>query len=100
MDKYTIKLNARAFRDLEKIFEYISIDLQSPENAQSQTTRLWNALKSLNTLPQSHQERIVGKYAQKGYRQLLIDNYIAIFRIDESNKTVHIITIQYYGRNL
>ena len=36
----------------------------------------------------------------KGYRQLLIDNYIAIFRIDEPCKTVYVVTIQYQGRNL
>lgn len=34
------------------------------------------------------------------YRQLLIDNYIAIFRIDEPYKTVYAVTMQYQGRNL
>jgi hypothetical protein len=29
-----------------------------------------------------------------------IYNYIAIFRIDESHKTVYVVTIQYQGRNL
>ena len=37
---------------------------------------------------------------EKGYRQLLVDNYIAIFRIDEIEKIVYIVTIQYQGRNL
>ena len=41
-----------------------------------------------------------GRYAGKGYRQLLIDNYMAIFRIEEKKKTVHVVTIQYQGRNL
>ena len=41
-----------------------------------------------------------GRYAGKDYRQLLIDNYIAIFRIDEPHKTVYVVTIQYQGRNL
>lgn len=95
MDKYKIVLNARAYRDLDEIFKYISTDLQSPENAQGQTNRLWNELKELNTFPQSHQERIIGTYAGKGYRQLLIDHYIAIFKVDEPNKTIRIITIQY-----
>lgn len=100
MDKYKIKLNAKAYRDLEEIFDYISNELQAPENAQRQTDRLWNALKTLDIFPQSHQERNTGKYAGKGYRQLLIDNYVAIFKIDDSNKIVNIVTIQYQGRNL
>ena len=54
----------------------------------------------LETFPQSHQERNEDRYAGKGYRQLLIDNYIAIFRIDETLKTVYVITIQYLLLNL
>lgn len=33
-------------------------------------------------------------------KHLLIDNYIAIFRIDESNKTVYVVTVQYQGGNI
>lgn len=100
MDKYNVKLNKRAFRDIESIFEYIALEKLSPENAKRQTDRIWKALKTLEIFPQSHQERVVGRYAGKKYRQLIIDNYIAIFRIDESTKTVYIVTVQYQGRNL
>lgn len=55
---------------------------------------------NLDTFPQAHQERNEGRYAGKGYRQLLIDNYIAIFKIDEADKIVYVVTIQYQGRNL
>lgn len=58
------------------------------------------AILNLSTFPQSHQERNEGRYAEKGYRQLLIDNYIAIFRIDEVDKIVYVVTIQYQGRKL
>ncbi|WP_373249125.1 type II toxin-antitoxin system RelE/ParE family toxin [Mediterraneibacter gnavus] len=100
MDKYKIKLNPRAFRDIEDIFAYIALEKLSPENAQGQTDRIWKALKKLETFPNAHQQRSEGRYAGKGYRQLLIDNYIAIFRIDEPTKTVHVVTVQYQGRNL
>ena len=100
MDKYKLKLSPRAFRDIDDIFSYIALEKLSPENARGQTDRIWTALKKLETFPQSHQERNEGRYAGKGYRQLLIDNYIAIFRIDETKKVIHIVTIQYQGRNL
>lgn len=100
MDKYTVKLNPRAFRDIDDIFAYIALEKLSPENAKGQTDRIWKALKKLETFPQSHQERTEGRYAGKGYRQLLIDNYIAIFRIAEQAKAVHVVTVQYQGRNL
>ena len=100
MDKYKVRLYARAFRDINDIFAYIALEKQSPQNAQGQTDRIWKALKSRDTFPQSHQERAEGRYAGKGYRQLIIDNYIAIFKVDETNKIVNVITIQYQGRNL
>ena len=93
MDKYKVRLNQQAFREINDIFAYIALEKLSPENAKGQTDRIWEALKKLEIFPQSHQERTEGKYAGKGYRQLLIDNYIAIFRIDESNKTVYVVTV-------
>lgn len=100
MDKYKVRLNQQAFREIDDIFSYIAFEKLSPENAKGRTDRIWEALKKLETFPQSHQERIEGRYAGKGYRQLLIDNYIAIFKIDESSKTVHVVTVQYQGRNV
>ena len=100
MDKYKIKLNPRAYRDLEEIFAYIALEKLSQENAKRQTDRILIKLRKLDTFPQAHQERMEGRYAGKGYRQLLIDNYMTIFRIDEKTKTIHVVTIQYQGRNL
>ena len=100
MDKYKVKVNPRAIRELDNIYEYIANEKLAPENAKGQVDRIKKAILKLDTFPQSHQERNEGRYGGKGYRQLLIDNYIAIFRTDESHKTVYVVTIQYQGRNL
>lgn len=100
MDKYKVKINPRAIRDLDYIYKYIANEKLASENAMRQVARIKKSILSLNIFPQPHQERNEGRYAGKGYRQLLIDNYIAIFRIDESGKTVYVVTIQYQGRNL
>lgn len=100
MDKYKVKINPRAIRELDSIYEYIAKDKSDPENAKGQVDRIKKAILKLDTFPQSHQQHNEGRYAEKGYRQLLIDNYIAIFRIDEANKIVYVVTIQYQGRNL
>ena len=55
---------------------------------------------NLDTFPQSHQYRNEGRYAEKGYRQLLVDNYIVVFRINEADKIVYVVTVQYQGRNI
>ncbi len=100
MDKYKVRLTPQAYRDIEYIFKYIATEKMAVENAKSQTDRIWKALKKLEIFPSSHQRRNEGRYAGKEYRQLLIDNYIVIFRIDEAKKIVRVITVQYQGRNL
>ena len=100
MNKYKVKINPKAIRELDSIYEYIANEKLNPENAKGQVERIKKAILNLDTFPQSHQERNEGRYTGKGYCQLLIDNYIAIFRIDEINKTVYVVTIQYQGRNL
>ena len=100
MDKYKVKVNPRAIRELDHIYEYIANEKLAPENAKGQIDRIKKAIFNLDTFPQSRQERNEGRYAGKGYRQLRIDNYIAIFRLDEPLKTVYVVTIQYQGRNL
>ena len=100
MDKYKVKVNPRAISELDRIYKYIADGKLSPQNARGQVDRIKKAVLNLDTFPQSHQERNEGRYAGKGYRQLLIDNYVVIFRIDELHKTVYVVTIQYQGRNL
>ena len=85
---------------MEEIYRYIAIEKQVPENAKAQTDRIWRAIKKLETFPGSHHDRLEGMYAGKGYKQLLVDNYMAIYKIDETEKTVYVITVQYQGRNM
>jgi len=99
LDKYKVRLMKKAYRDLDSIYSYIAYEKLAPENAKGQVDRIKAAVLGLDTLPQSHQDRLVGRYAGKGYKQLLVDNYITIFRIDETNKVVWVVTIQYQGRN-
>ncbi len=100
MDRYEVMLYPRAFRDIEDIYAYIALEKMAPENAKAQTDRIWSAIRKLETFPSSHQDRLEGKYAGRGYKQLLIDHYIAIFKIDEKKKIVYVVTVQYQGRNI
>ena len=70
------------------------------EKSTENKMKITESLHSAKMCIRDSQERNEGRYAAKGYHQLLIDNYIAIFRIDEPNKTVYVVTIQYQGWNL
>lgn len=45
----------------------VTVLYMSPENAKGQTDRIWDAVKSLEQLPESHQDSLVGRFAGKGY---------------------------------
>ena len=100
MDKYKVKISPRAIRDLESIYQYIAMEKQMPEIARQQAERIKHAILQLDTFPYACQERMEGRYAGKGYRQLLIDNFIAIFRVEETEKTIYVLTVQYQKRNI
>ena len=100
MDKYEVMLYPKAYRDIDDIYAYIALEKLSPENAKGQTDRIWDVIRTLEQIPEVHQDRLVGRYAGKGYKQLLIDNYIAIFKIDKNAKKVYVVAVQYQGRNI
>ncbi len=64
------------------------------------SVELKKAILGLAEFPQSHQDRLVGRYAGRRYRQLIVDNYIVIFRINKNRKVVYVVTVQYQGMNL
>ncbi len=100
MDRFEVILYPRAYKDIDEIYSYIALEKLDPENARGQTDRIWEAIASLEYFPYAHKDRIEGRYAGKGYKQLIIDNYLAIYRIDEKNKKVFVVTVQYQGRNV
>lgn len=100
LNRYKVKINPKAIRELDSIYEYLANEKQAPESGKGQVARIKRAILELDTFPQSHQERNEGRYAGKGYRQLIVDNYIAIFRIDENDRIVYVVTVQYQGRNI
>lgn len=89
-----------AQHNIEDIYAYIALEKKEPDIAKGLTDRIWDAIESLELLPYSHQERLVGRYAGKVYRQLLIDNYIAVYKISKEEKRIYIVTVQYGGQNM
>jgi toxin ParE1/3/4 len=89
----------RAFRDLDSIFAYLAYEKLEPENARNQVGRIRDSILGLDSFPGAHQDRLVGRYAGKGYKQLPVDQYLVIYRIDEEKKIVYVVTVQYQGRN-
>ena len=95
MAEYAVKLMNRAVQDLEGIYRYVSDALQAPRTAGDLIDTLEAGILSLQNMPYRCPERRQGAYANRGYRQLLVKNYTVIYRVDEENKQVLIVTVRY-----
>jgi plasmid stabilization system protein ParE len=95
LDKYDVKLYARAYRDLDDIYTYIAETLLAPRTALNMVDELEKAIFSLEQLPERGAIRHVGAYANGDYRQLFVKNYCIIYRVLKEKKEVHIVTVRY-----
>ena len=95
MDKYTVKLYARAYRDLDGIYEYIANNLSETMVASNMIDTLEEAIYSLEYLPERGAIRRIGAYANGDYRQLFVKRYIIVYRVLKEKKEVHIVTVRY-----
>ena len=74
--KFNVELTEQADKDLRSIYLYISVDLNSPENAIKQIKRLWNAILSLDELPQRYRRYEDEPWHSRGIRVLPVDNFV------------------------
>lgn len=95
MDKYKVKLMAKAARDLDEICNYIANEFEAVETASHMEDLLESAILGLGEMPYRGAIRKVGAFANKGYRQLFIKNFTIVYRINEEKKTVIIVTVRY-----
>ena len=95
MDEYAVKLTTRALRDLDGIYAYIADTLLEPGTAEALVERLENGILSLEKMPYRCTERKRGAYANKGYRNLFIENFTVVYRVEEEKKRVIIVTVRY-----
>ena len=97
--KYELILTDRAKQELEDIYEYISKSLMAEKAAENLINKIERNILRLETMPESCSIIEEFKERKKQYRKLIINNYVAIYRIDEENRKVYIIRIVYGGRN-
>ncbi len=81
------------------IYEYIKMTIKEPAIALEMVELIEANILKLDRFPYRGAERKVGMYANKGYRQVFIKNYIVVYRVDEDAKEVIIISIRYSSSN-
>ena len=97
--RYKVVLTVRAKEELDSIYYYISKSLMADKAANNLMNKIHNSILRLEEIPESCS--LIEQYKDKRYqyRKLVINNYVAIYRVDKENKKVYIVRIVYGGRN-
>ena len=99
MMKYKLEFTEVALRELESIKTYISDELNNPEAASRQSSRIFLAAEALTVFPKLYRVRRIDAEGNE-IRFLLVDNYIIIYNIDDKTNTVNVIHIIYGRRDI
>ena len=88
MKQYRVKITRKALTDMEAIYDYIASNLQSPDTAMRQYDRIAAAIESLGTFSERCKLFDSEPEHSQGMRQLLVDNYSAVYVVGEAEVTV------------
>ena len=81
---YKVILSARAIQDLRQIVRYISLD--NPKAAEAFGYQLIDAALALDTMPE--RGRFVPEFGDDVTREIIIDSYRIIYRVNQGQKAV------------
>lgn len=95
MDKYKVRINKAAVQDLQDIVEYINT--LSHQAALHQYDAIIEKIASLSDMPERCALMSDFYLRMKGYRVLVVDNYLVFFVV--KGNTVQIRRILYGKRN-
>ena len=97
---YKVEISTQAETDLRGIFEYISYELGSVQNASKQLDRLEKCILSLNQMPQRYHLYEKEPWKSLGLRVVPVDNYCVFYIPNNEMSVVTIIRVMYGGRDI
>ena len=85
--------------DLERIVEYIAIDLANTTAASEFLSEVQKCYEYLKSNPFIYAISDDRRLAKEGYRKALIKNYILVFKVDEKTKITTVYRFFYAARD-
>ena len=98
-ERYEVVMSGKAKDDLKYIITYINATLNEPTIAKKYAQLINERIRTLEYIPQRYMIIEDNEIKHLNIRRLLIKNYIAFYRIDESKRIVRIERILYGASN-
>jgi toxin ParE1/3/4 len=91
-----IYFTTRAKSDMAEIVEYISQD--NPQAAKKWANAIFDSVNGLDDFPEIG--RIVPEYAEDTIREIIIGQYRIVYKINQPQKEIYIITVHHSRRRM
>lgn len=96
---YKLSITNNAAAELDDILSYLSKYLDNSAAASDFLDKVEESFHRLSDNPKIYQLCDHRDFKEKGYRKVVIKNYIMIYRVDETTSTVYILHFFYGRRN-
>ena len=97
-ENFQIRFTPLAYEDLDEIDTYISVTLVNPQAAERLLEEMENSISQLVQFPYIGSEVDDPYLARKGYRKLVVENYLVFYLVDSDQKQVVIMRVLYGAR--
>jgi toxin ParE1/3/4 len=94
-NKYSVEFTVKAGADLEQIYLYIANDLFNPDAAQRLLDKFEKHIMILRSYPFSSNVVQDTFLQKKGYRKLVVENYLVFYLVDEISNKVRVMRVLY-----
>lgn len=94
---YSVKITPKASEDLDGIYRYIANELVNEDAAENLMVKIENGVMRLSEFPLSCNLVADEILRDKGYRRLIIGNYVVFYLVDKARQRVVIMRVL-YGR--
>ena len=94
---YNVIVSDEAHNDIDSVLDYIVNALKNPIAAKKLLGRIEEAYTDLADNPFIYACCADSRLQKDGYRKVVINNYVLIYRIDETDNKVYVVRF-FYGR--
>lgn len=99
-DSYKVGYSIDALDDLREIYAYIANKLLVPETAAAQLERIRREVRSLDFMPARYALVEWEPWHSMKIHQLLVDNFIVYYLVDDEKKAVTVVRVFYGDRDI
>ena len=97
--EYELDITVSAHNDLNEIVDYITETLYAPGAAAHFAEAVEKCYANLKEHPYMYAAAVMPELTEKGYRRAPVKNYLILYKVDETAKSVRIHRIFYGARN-